>query len=359
LNPESKIQNPKSVDARLIIGLPAGSLADPSRGGNLTSLLKNAGFATRGYDVGGPSSFPVATFLCGWDGRPQEFGAQLGLEEIDVAIAGDDWIRERVLEFKYEYEAEIQLKKVLSLRRGEVRVVVIVDEDGPVSCDAWLSDLLSRTKRVTMVSEMPYLALDWFQGKARELGFAESHSAFSVQKYRTPPRIDSGIVIYETWGKTEAKVKNGSVDLGLEITQTGSAIQNYGLQVLDEVMASETGAWANPRLKNDAAKYELARMFLVNLYGAVFAENKVLVFFNAKKQSVPGVTAYLEQNALFADEPTMNEGVNFTEFSVQMDTDDPAMPLARVRFELAKLGATHIETLPLESSIPGLDVIDF
>jgi len=31
-------------------------------------------------------------FLVGWDGRPQEFGAQLGLGEVDVAIAGDDWV---------------------------------------------------------------------------------------------------------------------------------------------------------------------------------------------------------------------------------------------------------------------------
>jgi len=343
----------------LIIGLPAGSLADPSRGGNLVNLLKSAGFPTRGYEKGGPSTFPIMPYLVGWDGRPQEFGAQLGLGEIDIAIGGDDWMRERVLEFKYEFNREILPRKILSLERGGVRIVIIARTEEAAPCDAWLRGLLERNRLVTMVSEMPYVALEWFQSKSAALGFGETHAAFSVQKFKTPPRIASGIVVYETWGKTEAKVRNGSVDFGLEITQTGSAIQNYGLRIMDEIMVSETGIWANPHIKENPAKYNLARMFLLNLYGSIFAENKVLVFFNARKENVPRLLDYLRDNRLFGDEPTMNEGANFTEFSVQMDTQGTTLPLARARFELAMLGATHIETIPLESCIPGLDAVDF
>ncbi len=345
-------------DEKLIIGLPAGSLADASRGGKLGELLKHAGFPTKGYDKGGPSTFPVTGFLVGWDGRPQEFGSQLVVGEIDIAVAGDDWVRERVLEFKYEYAQDIALTKVLSLGRGDVRIVIITQPpEGDLSCDTWLKSLLAAKPLVTMVSEMPYIALDWFQRKAAALGFAESHKAFSVQKFKTPPRIDSGIVIYETWGKTEAKVKHGSVDFGLEITQTGGAIQNYGLHIMDVIMESEAGIWVNPALKDSPAKYALAQMFLLNLYGSIFAEDKVLLVFNAKKDRVAAVMDYLESNNLFADEPTMKEGVNFTEFSIQVDVSSSALPLARVRYELARLGATGIETIPLESSIPGLDVI--
>ncbi len=342
----------------LIIGLPAGSLADPNRGGNLINLLKNAGFPTRGYDKGGPSVFTVTPFLMGWDGRPQEFGSQLGIGGIDIAIAGDDWIRERTLEFKYEYDQDIELMRVLSLNRGAVRIVIIANDDVP-DCDEWLKDLLSKKKLVTMVSEMPYIALDWFERKAAALGFKDSHSLYSVQKFQTPPRIDSGIVIYESWGKTEAKIKNGAVDFGLEIVQTGSALKNYGLKIIDQIMSSETSIWANPAIKNNPVKYDLARMFLLNLYGSIFAENKVLIFFNAHKEAVSRLMNYLKENALFADEPTVNEGVNFTEFSVQLASDRVDLPLAKVRYELAKLGATGIETIPLESSIPGLGVLEF
>jgi ATP phosphoribosyltransferase len=345
---------------KLIIGMPAGSLANPNRGGNLITLLKSAGFPTKGYDQGGPTSFPLNSVLVGWDGRPQEFGAQLALGEVDIAIGGDDWMRERCLELQYEYGEQVELEKIQSLGRGGVRIVVINRplEDGQ-DFDDWFKSLLAANPLVSMVSEMPYLAIDWFKKKAASLGFGESHSAFSVQKFKTPPKIETGLVVYETWGKTEAKVVNESVDFGLEITQTGSAIRNYGLQISEEIMNSETGIWANPKLRENPEKYELARMFLLNLYGALYAENKVLLFFNAKCEGVDKVVAYLKKNQLFADEPTMNKGESYTEFSVQMDTANKELPLAKVRYELARLGATHLETVPLDSCIPGLDAISF
>lgn len=346
-------------DAKLIVGMPSGSLADPQRGGSLVQLLRQAGFPTQGYDVGGPTTFPLTAFLVGWDGRPQEFGSQLAIGEVDVAIAGNDWMRERKLELMYEHGTDIEVAPVLALQRGKVRIVIIHDDQSGASCDDWLMGLLSRKRLVTMVAEMPYLGLEWFHKKIRELGFEKSHAAYSVQKFKTPPRIDSGLVIYETWGKTEAKVKNGAVDFGLEITQSGGAIRNYGLTIADVVMHSEASVWANLRIKKDPGKYELARMFLLNLYGAIFAEHKVLVFFNAKKEDGPRLIDYLEQNHLFADEPTMNEGTNYIEFSVQLDASSSDLPLAQVRYELAKLGARGIETVPLESSIPSLDVLDF
>lgn len=348
------------MSTKLVIGMPAGSLADPNRGGNLIGLLKHAGFPTKGYDAGGPTKFPLNAVLMGWDGRPQEFGAQLAIEELDIAIAGDDWIQERVLEFKYEYNQDIQLEKVLSLNRGGVRLVIIHNPlPAGETFDAWLADLLKRKPLITMVAEMPYLALDWFQKKIAELGFAESHSGFSVQKFKTPPRIESGLVVYETRGKTEAKVVNGSVDFGLEITQTGSAIRNYGLQMGEDVYNSETGIWANPKIRQNPEKLELARMFLLNLQGSIYAEDKVLLFFNVKNELVAATLEFLSTHSLFADEPTMNQGNGYTEFSVQVSTSNKTMGLAAVRFELAKLGATHIETVPLDSCITSLDALGF
>ncbi len=345
---------------KLVIGLPAGSLADPNRGGSLIALLRDAGFPAKGYDKGGPSTFSLTPFLVGWDGRPQEFASQLALSEIDIAIGGRDWMKERQLEFQYEYGKSFDLTMVQSLQRGHVRIVIITrPNEAPEGVDAYLSRLLSEKPLVTMVSEMPYLAYDWFIKKAKALGFGESHQAFSVQKFKSPPKIDQGIVIYETWGKTEAKVKNGAVDFGLEITQTGSAIRNYGLEILDEVMQSETTIWARPDLKEDPVKYELARMFLLNLYGSIHAEDKVLVLFNCPKEQQEAIMTYLSENHLYSDEPTMHEGAKYMEFSIQLDASSTEHPLAKVRYELARLGATAIETIPLESSIPSLDVINF
>jgi ATP phosphoribosyltransferase len=346
-------------DDVLRIGMPAGSLADPNRGGNLVQLLEQSGFRTSGYQSGGPSKFTTVNFLYGWDGRPQEFATQLGIGELDVAIAGDDWIRERILELKYEYHQELELRRVMSLRRGSVRLVGIVRPDtAEGTAVQFFKDLAGRKPLITAVAEMPYLALEWITSRLKDAGVEKAFSKFSVQKYSTPPKIDAGVLIYETWGKTEAKVKNGGADLGLEITQSGSAIKNYGLRIIDEVMESGTSIWVNPTIRDNKQKNELLRMFLINLYGAINAENKVLLLFNVPVKNATEVDAYLVRNNLFADEPSRISGKSYTEYSVEVDTAGCNIPLAQIRYELAVMGARGIDTVPLTSSIPAISVID-
>ena len=205
---------------------------------------------------------------------------------------------------------------------------------------------------------MPYLALDWIGRRLKDAGVDKAFGKFSVQKYSTPPKIDAGVLIYETWGKTEAKVKNGGADLGLEITQSGSAIKSYGLHIIDEVMESGTSIWVNPKIRTDEGKYELLRMFLLNLFGAINAENKVLLLFNVPVTNAAEVEAYLVRNNLFADEPSRISGKSYTEYSIEVDTASAKLPLAQIRYELAVMGARGIDTVPLTSSIPAISVID-
>jgi len=347
------------ANKQLIIGMPAGSLANPTRGGNLIKLLEDAGFKTSGYESGGPTSFKTVNFLYGWDGRPQEFSSQLALQELDVAIAGDDWIEERILEFRLEYQTKIELEKVLPLNRGGVRLVGIVKGDTPVdTTEAYLNDLTEKQNIITVVSEMPYLALNWVRETLRKIDKLDEFCQFSVQKYKSPAKIDKGILIYETWGKTESKVLNGGADLGLEITQSGSAIKNYGLKILETVFTSQTSIWINPALKQFEEKAELLKMFLLNVYGSINAEDKVLVTFNVPNTKREIIEKYLETNNLFADEPTMSIGKTYTVYNIQVDTNgDSKVPLAMVRYQLAKLGATNIDTLPIQSSIQGIDAV--
>lgn len=346
-------------EEKLIIGMPAGSLANPKRGGNLIQLLEHAGFSTKGYESGGPTEFKTMNFLFGWDGRPQEFGSQLNIDELDVAIAGGDWIKERILELKLEYNTDIEVEEILPLNRGGVRIVGIASQDSEDSIERILEKLCANQNIITVVAEMPYLALNWVQNKLKEIGKFEEYSAFSVQKYKTPPKINKGVVIYETWGKTEAKVKNAGADLGIEITQSGSAIRNYQLKIVDEIMVSQTGIYISPKIKTDEKKSKLLKMFLLNLYGSVNAEHKVMILFNIPNHSIPEIEEFLKENNLFADEPTINPGKTHTQFSIQVDTKQHKLPLAQIRFELALRGAVNIDTLPIDSSIPNINVLGF
>jgi ATP phosphoribosyltransferase len=344
-------------NTRLKIGMPAGSLANAQRGGGLVDLLAASGFRTSGYDKGGPTKFTTTGVLFGWDGRPQEFGSQLEVGELDVAIAGDDWIQERTIEMKLEYGLDIRLDRVMALNRGEVQLVGIVADSRFPTTAEFLRDLVARKRLVTVAAEMPYLALDWIRRTLASMGLADRFARYSVQKYRTPPKIDAGILVYESWGKTEAKVKHGAVDLALEITQTGSAIKAYGLTIVEQVLRSQTAIYTNPFTQQDPQKRELLEMFLLNVFGASHAENKVMLTFNVPNALAPEVERYLTTNALFGDEPTANRGHAYTEYNIQVDAEDPAKPLAMVRYALAKLGARSMNTIPITSSIPGLRVI--
>jgi ATP phosphoribosyltransferase len=178
-----------------------------------------------------------------------------------------------------------------------------------------------------------------------------------VQKYKTPPKIREGILVYESWGKTESKVKNGAVDIGLEISQTGGAIKQYGLTIVETVMTSQTSVYTHASVKKDPEKRELLDMFLLNLHGAVNAESKVMLLFNVPNALSEQVYAYLRENKLFGEEPTMSRGKEYTEYNIQVDAANVEKPVALVRYNLAKLGAQSINTVPITSSIPGLRAV--
>ena len=74
---------------------------------------------------------------------------------------------------------------------------------------------------------------------------------------------------------------------------------------------------------------------------------------------MPEIEKYLKHNNLFADEPTMNAGKMFTEFSIQVDKSNTILPLAKIRYELAMRKAVNIDTIPVNSSIPSIDVLGF
>ena len=123
-------------------------------------------------------------------------------------------------------------------------------------------------------------------------------------------------------------------------------------------MQSQTSIWINSELRKDSAKLELLNMFLLNLYGSINAENKMLVMFNVANENVNEIDYYLREKNLFADEPTVSVGKHFTVYNVQIDAGNINEPLAKVRYELAKRGAKSINTLPVQSSIPSIKAIN-
>lgn len=85
----------------------------------------------------------------------------------------------------------------------------------------------------------------------------------------------------------------------------------------------------------------------------------MLLSFNVHNDVKEKISEYLREGHLFGDEPTISDGPTYSEFNIELNAANKKLPLARVRYDLAKHGATNIETIPLDSSIPGIDCIDF
>jgi len=84
-----------------------------------------------------------------------------------------------------------------------------------------------------------------------------------------------------------------------------------------------------------------------------------MILFNVANSNVRQIEQYLRDNNLFADEPTVNAGKTFTEFSIQVDITNPVIPLAKIRYELAQRKAVNINTIPVDSSIQNIDILGF
>ena len=157
-----------------------------------------------------------------------------------------------------------------------------------------------------------------------------------------PPRIrqrgaQSGsnelVTIYGSDGLTESYVKKGISRMIVDITQTGSTLRRLGLEIVDDIMSSEACLYASPRLSPDKLKKlgEIAR----NLEGVVEARKKYYVVFDSPENSVLGIANYLQENSLFADEPTIIPGKNYSQFSILV----PRSIWPKVSAELKGVGA--------------------
>jgi hypothetical protein len=96
-------------------------------------------------------------------------------------------------------------------------------------------------------------------------------------------------------------------------------------------------------------------MFLLNVYGATHAENKVALVQRPRTRFGRGRALPLDEQPL--RRRAHDEQGQGTEYNIQVDADDAEKPVAMVRFELARLGARSINTIPITSSIPGIKVI--
>jgi len=304
---------------KIIIGLPKGSLNNVSRG-NTYQLFKDAGYEVRGYEPGNESyeiditnDNEIKAFLT----RPQSTPVELNRGMVDIAIVGEDWVKEESI------SGNSGITKIGDLDYGKTRLIVAVPRDSSFSS---LSEFFLENKN----RETPILCFTEYPNITRRHimennGYKEVFGD-SVPLVQVRGLIDGDnemVQIINSDGATEVYIAKGA-DLIVDNTQTGTSLKKAGLIELETIMHSSAGLYAGVNCID--GKMEKAKMIFEQLYGATTAINYFDVKFNVSNDEVFNVSDFLVKNRYCSDEPTINSGTKFSQINVLIEKNKfPAM----------------------------------
>jgi ATP phosphoribosyltransferase len=198
---------PQKVEKPVWLALPDGHQQEPT-----LELLRIAGIQVDDYPSVSGNRRPVSG-LAGVKVkviRPQDMPLQVANGNFDIAITGQDWLREHLCQFPSSPVTELA-----SLQFGRVRLVAVVGQDVPVDDMEGLRRIYSqRSQSIRVASEYVNIA-DWY-ARDKHLGM-----------YRVIP----------TWGASEAFLPDDA-DLLIENTETGETIARHNLKIIDTLFES-------------------------------------------------------------------------------------------------------------------------
>jgi len=209
-----------------------------------TELFERAGLDIPGYAgktterrlFGGPEWLAVKVI------RPQDMPLQVASGHFDIAVTGQDWLREHLSCFPSS-----PVEELLDLGFGKVRVVAALSEDIPVNTTEELRDFVAR-------------------GNIRPLRVASEYTNIADKYLR-----DNHIVSYKvipTWGASEAFLPDDA-DLLVDNTQTGKTLVENRLKIIDVILRSSACVIANRHSMEEPAKRDKIASIVSLLAGAI------------------------------------------------------------------------------------------
>jgi ATP phosphoribosyltransferase len=200
------------------LALPDGHQQAPT-----AQFLKQAGLSLQGYSEEAVSRRPSADL--DWLGikviRPQDMPLQVANSNFDLAITGEDWLREHLCRFPSS-----PVKKLFALGFGTVKIVAAVSQEMPVNSIDELRSLIQNSPDVI----------------GAPLKVASEYINIA-DKYLRDNRINPYKLI-PTWGASEAFLPEDA-DMLIDNTQTGKTLEGHKLKIIDELFQSSACLIAN------------------------------------------------------------------------------------------------------------------
>ncbi|MBW2277271.1 MAG: ATP phosphoribosyltransferase [Deltaproteobacteria bacterium] len=286
-------------DETIRLALPKGHLED-----GVMALLADANIRVRATSRG----YRPSVSLPGFETkilRPQNIVEMLALGSRDVGFTGADWVA----------EVGADLIELLDCGLDPVRLVAAAPADllGP--------DSQLPTRRLVVASEYERLTRKWIESRGLEAAFVRSYGATEV----FPPE---------------------DADLIVDNTSTGSTLRANKLAIVDELMRSATGLYANPAALEDRSKRERIDELVLVLGAVLEARRRVMVEVNvpeAKLNEVIGALPCMR-------EPTLSPLHGGAGYAVKAAV--PREQLPQVIPEIKRRGGTDVVVTNLAQIVP-------
>jgi ATP phosphoribosyltransferase len=235
---------------KLRVGIPKGSLQDST-----IALFKRAGLtvstSSRSY-FAATDDPEIECMLI----RAQEMARYVDHGVLDCGLTGKDWVVESGLDVATAAEL-VYAKQSL----GKVRWVLAVPEDSAFQRAEDLAGKIIATELVNVTRN--YFA-------ARNI----------------PVKVEF------SWGATEVKPPT-LADAIVEVTETGSSLRANRLRIIETVMESSTQLIVNKHAWTDEPRRNKIQNLALMLCGAIYAQGRVGLMLNVRKQGLATVLAVL------------------------------------------------------------------
>jgi len=207
--------------------------------------------------------------------RPQEIPVFVSEGLQDVAITGQDWIR----------ETRTDVEVLQNLEYGKIRLVVAIPKSFETkSISDLMESLWSKGKNFRVSTEYLNIASEYIKNKpAYRKRFGDSEPLIVTPWWRKGD--NSRAKIFLSFGATEAKPPENA-DCIIDVTETGSTIEANNLKIIDTVMLSSAVLIANKKALEEPEKKEKILDILTLLKGVVDGSKRIHIFVNVKKANL-------------------------------------------------------------------------
>lgn len=207
--------------------------------------------------------------------RPQEIPTLVYDGLYDVGITGKDWIG----------ETNADVKPLLDLEYGKIKLVIAIPDNYPFkSLDDMIRSYAKKKKILRISSEYLTTASKFIKQSKSYKKLYGSKDPMIVTPWLRLGKNDK-VQILLSFGATEAKPPE-DVDAIMDVTETGTTLQQNQLKITDTVLESSAQLIANKRSLQDKTKREKIYDIVTLMRGAVQGRKFLHIYLNVEEKNL-------------------------------------------------------------------------